>query len=181
MKVAKSVAGFLLFANFKSQPGCQIQFKMTASKVNSVETNYFFRIAALISSWTLGEWKSWMFTCHRWRQKYKLSGVTSFKKYMMATKNWNQINFISEGVPVDGDDPAHVQWIYDKAKERAESFNIQGVTYRLTQGEEGNIISSESNLKNNMSVNFAMYLLFLSRCGEAYHPSCGIHQCCHCR
>ena len=50
MKVAKSVAGFLLFANFKSQPGYQIQFKMTASKVNSVETNYFFRIAALISS-----------------------------------------------------------------------------------------------------------------------------------
>ena len=40
----------------------------------------------------------------------------------------------SEGVPVDGDDPAHVQWIYDKAKERADSFNIQGVTYRLTQG-----------------------------------------------
>ena len=36
---------------------------------------------------------------------------------------------------VDGDDPAHVQWIYDKAKERADSFNIQGVTYRLTQGE----------------------------------------------
>lgn len=42
--------------------------------------------------------------------------------------------FFSEGVPVDGDDPAHVQWIYDKAKERADSFNIQGVTYRLTQG-----------------------------------------------
>ena len=40
-----------------------------------------------------------------------------------------------EGVPVDGDDPTHVQWIYDKAKERADSFNIQGVTYRLTQGE----------------------------------------------
>lgn len=40
-----------------------------------------------------------------------------------------------EGVPVDGDDPAHVQWIYDKAKERADSFNIQGLTYRLTQGE----------------------------------------------
>ena len=39
-----------------------------------------------------------------------------------------------EGVPVDGDDPAHVQWIFEKAKERAHSFNIQGVTYRLTQG-----------------------------------------------
>ena len=39
-----------------------------------------------------------------------------------------------EGVAVDGDDPAHVQWIFEKAKERAHSFNIQGVTYRLTQG-----------------------------------------------
>ena len=39
-----------------------------------------------------------------------------------------------EGVSVDGDDPAHVQWIFEKAKERAYSFNIQGVTYRLTQG-----------------------------------------------
>ena len=39
-----------------------------------------------------------------------------------------------EGIPVDGDDPAHIQWIYDKAKERADSFNIHGVTYRLTQG-----------------------------------------------
>ena len=35
---------------------------------------------------------------------------------------------------MDGDDPAHVQWIFDKAKERDQSFNIQGVTYRLTQG-----------------------------------------------
>ena len=36
---------------------------------------------------------------------------------------------------MDGDDPAHVQWIFDKAKERDHSFNIQGVTYRLTQGD----------------------------------------------
>ncbi|CAH3020506.1 unnamed protein product [Porites evermanni] len=46
---------------------------------------------------------------------------------------WPQEHPFGEGVPVDGDDPAHVQWIYDKAKERADSFNIQGVTYRLTQ------------------------------------------------
>ena len=50
-----------------------------------------------------------------------------------------------EGVPVDEDDPAHVQWIYDKAKERADSFNIQGVTYRLTQGEHSQRINSPCN------------------------------------
>lgn len=36
-----------------------------------------------------------------------------------------------EGVFVDGDDFVYVQWIYDKVKERVDSFNIQGVIYRL--------------------------------------------------
>jgi ubiquitin-activating enzyme E1 C len=36
--------------------------------------------------------------------------------------------------PVDGDDPAHVSWIYEKAQQRAKEHNIDGVTYRLTQG-----------------------------------------------
>lgn len=35
---------------------------------------------------------------------------------------------------VDGDDPAHVSWIYDKAMQRAKDHGITGVTYRLTQG-----------------------------------------------
>ena len=46
--------------------------------------------------------------------------------------------FVCSDVPVDGDDPLHIQWILDKAKERAENFNIKGVTYRLTQGQRGN-------------------------------------------
>jgi len=73
--------------------------------------------------------------------------INTWKLHKMgAPKNWNQITFFSEGVPVDGDDPAHVQWIYDKAKERAESFNIQGVTYRLTQGEGKNGIFLELHI-----------------------------------
>ena len=35
--------------------------------------------------------------------------------------------------PIDGDDPAHINWILEKAQERACQFNITGVTYRLTQ------------------------------------------------
>ena len=35
--------------------------------------------------------------------------------------------------PIDGDDPAHINWILEKAQERASQFNITGVTYRLTQ------------------------------------------------
>ncbi|XP_033102908.1 NEDD8-activating enzyme E1 catalytic subunit-like [Anneissia japonica] len=45
-----------------------------------------------------------------------------------------------EGVGIDGDDPAHVQWIFEKAQQRADEYNIQGVTYRLTQGVVKRII-----------------------------------------
>nr|XP_042900516.1 NEDD8-activating enzyme E1 catalytic subunit [Parasteatoda tepidariorum] len=41
---------------------------------------------------------------------------------------------------IDGDDPQHVKWIYEKALERAAEYNISGVTYRLTQGVIKNII-----------------------------------------
>lgn len=37
-------------------------------------------------------------------------------------------------VPIDGDNPDHISWIYERALERADEFGIQGVTYRLTQG-----------------------------------------------
>ncbi|XP_055952040.1 NEDD8-activating enzyme E1 catalytic subunit-like [Argiope bruennichi] len=41
---------------------------------------------------------------------------------------------------IDGDDPEHVRWIYERALERAAEYNIPGVTYRLTQGVIKNII-----------------------------------------
>ncbi|XP_073972403.1 ubiquitin-like activating enzyme 3 [Rhodnius prolixus] len=41
---------------------------------------------------------------------------------------------------IDGDDPSHINWIYEKALERANTFNIIGLTYRLTQGVVKNII-----------------------------------------
>ena len=37
-------------------------------------------------------------------------------------------------VSIDGDNPDHISWIYERALERADEFGIQGVTYRLTQG-----------------------------------------------
>ncbi|KAK9871245.1 hypothetical protein WA026_011520 [Henosepilachna vigintioctopunctata] len=43
-------------------------------------------------------------------------------------------------VPLDGDDPQHTGWIYEKSLERALEFNIPGVTYRLVQGVIKNII-----------------------------------------
>lgn len=43
-------------------------------------------------------------------------------------------------VQLDGDDPTHLQWVFEKSVERAKEFDIEGVTYRLTQGVVKHII-----------------------------------------
>uniref|UniRef100_A0A1B6KC19 NEDD8-activating enzyme E1 catalytic subunit n=1 Tax=Graphocephala atropunctata TaxID=36148 RepID=A0A1B6KC19_9HEMI len=48
-------------------------------------------------------------------------------------------------VEIDGDDPNHVNWIYEKSVTRANQFNITGVTYRLVQGVVKNIIPAVSS------------------------------------
>ncbi|VDC06545.1 unnamed protein product [Peniophora sp. CBMAI 1063] len=41
---------------------------------------------------------------------------------------------------MDTDDPDHISWLYDVALKRAKEFNIEGVTWSLTQGVVKNII-----------------------------------------
>ncbi|XP_063981982.1 NEDD8-activating enzyme E1 catalytic subunit [Diachasmimorpha longicaudata] len=41
---------------------------------------------------------------------------------------------------IDGDDPQHINWIYEKSQERAIQFGIRGLSYRLVQGVVKNII-----------------------------------------
>lgn len=52
---------------------------------------------------------------------------------------WSEQNPFGN-VPLDGDDPVHLQWVYDKSMDRAQEFGIEGVTYRLTQGVVKHII-----------------------------------------
>ncbi|KAJ6502440.1 NEDD8 activating enzyme [Mycena sanguinolenta] len=42
--------------------------------------------------------------------------------------------------PKDNDDPEHIGWLYTVAAARAKEFNIEGVTWALTQGVVKNII-----------------------------------------
>uniref|UniRef100_A0A3P9MC28 NEDD8-activating enzyme E1 catalytic subunit n=1 Tax=Oryzias latipes TaxID=8090 RepID=A0A3P9MC28_ORYLA len=37
------------------------------------------------------------------------------------------------GGSLDGDNPEHIQWVFERSQERAAEFSIPGVTYRLTQ------------------------------------------------
>uniref|UniRef100_A0A8C2XK53 NEDD8-activating enzyme E1 catalytic subunit n=1 Tax=Cyclopterus lumpus TaxID=8103 RepID=A0A8C2XK53_CYCLU len=53
---------------------------------------------------------------------------------------WPKETPFGDGVVLDGDDPEHIQWVYQRSLERAADFNITGVTYRLTQGVVKRII-----------------------------------------
>lgn len=47
---------------------------------------------------------------------------------------WPKEQPFGDNVAIDGDNPDHVQWIHEKSVQRADDYNIVGVTYRLTQG-----------------------------------------------
>lgn len=53
---------------------------------------------------------------------------------------WDKAAPFGAGVALDGDDPQHVLWVFERAQERATEFNISGLNYRLAQGVLKNII-----------------------------------------
>uniref|UniRef100_A0AAR2JU40 NEDD8-activating enzyme E1 catalytic subunit n=1 Tax=Pygocentrus nattereri TaxID=42514 RepID=A0AAR2JU40_PYGNA len=46
---------------------------------------------------------------------------------------WPKEKPFGDGVALDGDNPEHIQWVFQNSLERAAEFSITGVTYRLTQ------------------------------------------------
>jgi ubiquitin-activating enzyme E1 C len=53
---------------------------------------------------------------------------------------WHKDKPFGDGVALDGDNPDHILWVFERAQERAKEYGIQGVTYRLTQGVVKRII-----------------------------------------
>ena len=88
-----------------------------------------------------------------------------------------EINTKFLGQKVDADNPEHVQWIFEKATERAAEKNITGVTYRMTLGVIKNIIpaiASTNSLIAAMSANEAVKFLTNSGRGlDNYMTYCG--------
>uniref|UniRef100_A0A8D0C5L3 NEDD8-activating enzyme E1 catalytic subunit n=1 Tax=Scleropages formosus TaxID=113540 RepID=A0A8D0C5L3_SCLFO len=70
---------------------------------------------------------------------------------------WPKEKPFGDGVALDGDDPQHIQWVFQRSQERAAQFNITGVTYRLTQGEKA--------IKNN-ECTIILSLLFSAACAS---------------
>lgn len=83
---------------------------------------------------------------------------------------WEKENpFDSE---LDGDDPHHVSWVYEKAQERANSFNIMGLSYRLVQGVLKHIIPAVASTNAIVAASCVTEVFKLvTSCYECYNNS----------
>ena len=122
------------------------------------------------------------------------------------THAYIQTHTCAEGVAIDGDNPDHILWLYERAQDRAKDYRIQGVTYRLTQGGLGYLpplslssptpslslspspspypslslsLSLSPIYQYHFSPSFILISLFIRSC-EAHHTSRSFYQCSYC-
>lgn len=75
---------------------------------------------------------------------------------------WPEQKPYGDAVGVDGDNPDHVQWIFDKALKRSQEYNIKGVTYRLTQGVIKRIIPAVASTNAVIAASCALEVFKLA-------------------
>ncbi|KAJ3342635.1 hypothetical protein HDU93_001615 [Gonapodya sp. JEL0774] len=80
---------------------------------------------------------------HTQRQAFPICTIANTPRLPEHCIEWANLIMWPKEFPdtkLDGDDPAHIQWLFDVASKRAAEFKIPGVTWSLTQGVVKNII-----------------------------------------
>ena len=77
---------------------------------------------------------------------------------------------IPDDINIDGDDPHHIQWITEKAQQRAAVYGIHGVDYRLTQGVVKHIIPAVAS--TNAVIAGILFSFLFKTCVRILEENC---------
>lgn len=74
----------------------------------------------------------------------------------VKTLLWPKEQPYGQGVQINDDDPKHIQWIHEKAVDRAKEFSIEPPTFRFTQGVVKRTIPAVSSTNACIAATCAM-------------------------